>query len=126
VKGKRSNELVNVVAHSVTYNVEDEHLETSIPGYEIREMTQAPNPMDSRISIEFGPAVSKASAAKALQMVRDRIETEGLPSLVMKMEKRAAMRLVKLQKDAAKASKLLTKVPDEVRADIKRMLTFEI
>jgi hypothetical protein len=105
MKGKHSNELVKVVANSLTYDVQDEHLHESISGYEIREMAQAPDPMDSRISVECGSAVSKASATKALQMVLDKIETDGLPSLVTKMEKRAATRLVNLQKDAAKAEK---------------------
>ena len=54
-------------------------------------------------------------------MVLNKIESDGLPSLVTKMEKRAATRLVKLQKDAAKASKLLTKLPPEVRDDVKRI-----
>jgi hypothetical protein len=59
-------------------------------------------------------------------MVLYKIETDGLPSLVTKMEKRAATRLVKLQKDAAKASKLLANVPEESRAQVKRMLDLDI
>lgn len=126
MKGKRSNELVKVVAHGLNYEVQDEHLQTSISGYEIRDIAQPADPMDSRISIEVGPAVSKASATTALQMVLNKIESDGLPSLVTKMEKRVATRLVNLQKDAAKASKLLTKLPDDVRADVKRMLELDI
>jgi hypothetical protein len=126
MKGKRSNGLVKVVAHSVTYGVQEDHLHTSISGYEIRELSQAPDPADSRISIEFGPAVLKASATNALQLVLAKIEADDLPSLVTTMEKRAATRLIKLQKDAAKASKLLTKLPDEMRADLKRILTLDI
>jgi hypothetical protein len=42
------------------------------------------------------------------------------------MEKGAATRFVKLQKDAAKASQILTKLPDEVRSDVKGILTLDI
>jgi hypothetical protein len=125
-KSTHSNELVKVVANSLTYDVQDEHLHESISGYEIREMTQAPDPMDFHISITFGSAVSNALAIRALRMVQDKIEADGLPSLVTNMEKRAATRLVKLQKDAAKASKLLANVPEESRAQVKRMLDLDI
>jgi DNA polymerase III sliding clamp (beta) subunit (PCNA family) len=126
MKAKRSNELVKVVAHNVTYGVRDDHLHTSISGFEIRQQDEPPALTDSRIAIEFGPTVLKTAATNALRMVLAKIEADDLPSLVMTMEKRAATRLLKLQKDAAKASKMLTKLPEEVRADVKRILTLDI
>src|ERR1700675_3860400 len=98
-KGKRTNETVKIVARSVRYGVQDERLYTSISGFEIRQQDESPAPTDSRIVIEFGSTVSKAAAANALRMVLDKIEADGLPALVTKMEKRAAVRIVKLQKD---------------------------
>jgi len=112
-KGKRTNEQVKIVARSVRYGVQDEQLQTSISGFEIRQQDEAPAPTDSRISIEFGPTVSKAAAANALHMVLEKLEADGLPALVTKMEKRAAIRIVKFQKDAAKAAKLLEKLPPD-------------
>jgi hypothetical protein len=107
MKGKRSNELVMVVAHSVTYGVQEDHLHTSISGYEIRQQDEPPALTDSSITVEFGPTVSKTSAITALRMVLEKIETDGFPTLVTKMGKRTATPLVKLQKDPAKAPKLL-------------------
>jgi len=56
MKENRSNEFVEVFAYSVTYDVQDEHLETSIAGYGIRELGEELDPIDARISITFGPA----------------------------------------------------------------------
>ena len=125
-KGKRTNESVKVVAHSVRYDVQEDHLHTSISGYEIRQQDEPPAPTDSRIAVEFGATVSKASAITALRMVLEKIETSGLPALVTTMEKRAATRLVKLQKDAAKAAKLLNKLPPEVRDNMKQALSLNV
>jgi hypothetical protein len=123
MKGNRSNELVEVVAY-VTYDVEDENVQTSIGG--LRELGKKPNPIDARTSITFGPAVSKDSAIKALQMVLDKIETEGLPCLVTKVEKRIATRLMKLQKDVAESSNQMAELSKEVRAQVKRIFTLDI
>ena len=125
-KGKRTNETVKIVARSVRYGVQDERLYTSISGFEIRQQDESPAPTDSRIVIEFGSTVSKAAATNALRMVLDKIEADGLPALVTKMEKRAAVRIVKLQKDTAKAAKLLDKLPPEVRDNMKQTLNLEI
>jgi hypothetical protein len=125
-KGKRSNELVKVLAHCVTYSIQDEHLHTSISGFEIRQQDEPPAPADSGIAVEFGPTVSKAGAITALRMVLEKIEVDGLPVLVTKMEKRAATRLVKLQKDVAKTSKLLEKLPPEVRDTVKRTMSLDL
>ena len=88
-----------------------------------RFVTSAPS---SVMRIEFGSTVSKAAATNALRMVLDKIEADGLPALVTKMEKRAAVRIVKLQKDTAKAAKLLDKLPPEVRDNMKQTLNLEI
>jgi hypothetical protein len=125
-KGKRTNEPVKIVAHSVRYGVQDERLYTSISGFEIRQQDEPPAATDSRIAVEFGPTVSKAAAADALRMVLEKIETDGLPALVTKMEKRAATHLVKLQKDAVKASKLLERLPPEVRDNVKRTMSVDL
>ena len=125
-KGKRTNEPVKIVAHSVRYGVQDERLQASISGFEIRQQDEPPAVTDSCITVEFGPAVSKTSAITALRMVLEKIEADGLPALVTKMEKRAATRLVKLQKDAAKASKLLEKLPPEVRDNVKRTMGLDL
>jgi hypothetical protein len=125
-KGKRTNEPVKIVARSVCYGVQDERLQTSILGFEIRDQDQPPAPTDSRITVEFGPTVSKAAATNALRTVLEKIEVDGLPVLVTKMEKRAATRLVKLQKGALKASKLLEKLPPEVRDNMKRTMSLEL
>jgi hypothetical protein len=125
-KGKRTNEQVEVVAHSVRYGVQDERLQTAISGFEIRQQDEPPARTDSCITVEFGPTVSKASAIAALRMVLEKIEAEGLPALVTSMEKRAATRLVKLQKDAVKASKLLEKLPPEVRDNVKRTMSLDL
>jgi hypothetical protein len=126
MKGKRSNELVKVLAHCVTYSVQDERLHTSISGFEIRQQDEPPAPTDSRIAVEFGPTVSKASAITALRILLEKIEADGLPALVTEMEKRAATRLVNLQKDAAKAAKLLNKLPPEVRENMKQTLSLNV
>ena len=126
MKGKRSNELVKVLAHCVTYSVRDEHLHTSISGYEIRQQDEPPAVTDSCITIEFGPTVSKAAATNALRMVLEKIEADGLPALVATMEKRAATRLVKLKKDVAKASKLLEKLPPDIRDNVKQTLSLNV
>jgi hypothetical protein len=68
-KGKRTNESVKVVAHSVRYDVQEDHLHTSISGYEIRQQDEPPAVTDSSITVEFGPTVSKNSAITALRMV---------------------------------------------------------
>jgi DNA polymerase III sliding clamp (beta) subunit (PCNA family) len=102
-----SNELVNVVAHRVTYDVKGDRINMSISGYKIRETAEEAEPADSRIFIEFGPTISKAAATKALQLVLRKIETDGLPCLMTTVEKRTAARLIKLQKDAAKESKVV-------------------
>jgi hypothetical protein len=125
-KGKRTNEPVKVVAHSVCYGVQEDLLHTTISGFEIRQQDEPPAPTDSCITVEFGPTVSKNSAITALRMVLEKIETDGLPALVTKMEKRAATRLVKLQKDVAKASKLLVKLPPEVRENMKQTLSLDL
>jgi hypothetical protein len=125
-KGKRTNEPVKVVAHSVRYGVQDERLYTSISGFEIRQQDEPPALTDSFITVEFGPTVSKTSGITALRMVLEKIEVDGLPVLVTKMEKRAATRLVKLQKDAVKASKLLEKLPPEVRDNVKRTMSLDL
>jgi hypothetical protein len=59
-------------------------------------------------------------------MVLDKIETDGLSALVTKMEKRAAVRIVKLQKDAVKASELLDKLPPEVRDNVRRTMSLDL
>lgn len=125
-KGKRTNEPVKVVAHSVRYGVQEDRLHTTISGFEIRQQDEPPAPTDSCITVEFGPTVSKNSAITALRMVLEKIEADGLPALVTKMEKRAATRLVKLQKDAVKASKLLEKLPPEVRDNVKRTMGLDL
>jgi hypothetical protein len=125
-KGKRTNEPVKVVARSVSYGVQDERLQTSISGFEIRQQDEPPAPTDTYIAVEFGSTVSKTAATNALRMVLEKIETDGLPALVTKMEKRAATRIVKLQKDAAKAFKLLEKLPPEVRDNVKRTMSLDI
>jgi hypothetical protein len=125
-KGKRTNEPVKVMAHSVRYGVQEDRLHTTISGFEIREQDEPPALTDSFITVEFGPTVSKASAITALRMVLEKIETDGLPALVTKMEKRAATRLVKLHKDAVKASKLLEKLPPEVRENMKQTLSLNV
>ena len=124
--GKRTNEPVKVVAHSVRYGVQEDRLHTTISGFEIRQQDEPPAPTDSCITVEVGSSVSKNSAITALRMVLEKIEAEGLPALVTSMEKRAATRLVKLQKDAAKASKLLDKLPHEVRDNMKRTMRMDI
>jgi hypothetical protein len=125
-KGKRTNESVKVVAHSVRYDVQEDHMHTSISGYEIRQQDEPPAPTDSRIAVEFEPTVSKASAITALRMLLEKIEAEGLPALVTSMEKRAATRLVKLQKDAVKVSKLLEKLPPEIRDNMKCTMSLNV
>ena len=55
MKGKRSNELVKVVAHGVNYEVQEEHLHTSISGYEIRDIAQPADPTDSASPLRSGP-----------------------------------------------------------------------
>ena len=101
-------------------------MHTSISGYEIRQQDEPPAPTDSRIAVEFGPTVSKASAITALRMLLEKIEAEGLPALVTSMEKRAATRLVKLQKDAVKVSKLLEKLPPEIRDNVKCTMSLNV
>jgi hypothetical protein len=71
-KGKRTNEPVKVVAHSVRYGVQDERLYTSISGFEIRQQDEPPALTDSFITVEFGPTVSKTSAITALRMVLEK------------------------------------------------------
>jgi hypothetical protein len=117
-KGKRTNETVNVIARGITYTIRDERLSTSISDYEIRDLSRGPEPTDSRASIEFGPSVSKTEAIKALRTVLEKIEADGLPNLVLKMDKRAANRFV----NVAKSSKLLAKLPDEARENVRMML----
>jgi hypothetical protein len=70
----------------------------------------------------LGPTVSKTGAAKALRMVLEKIEADGIPNLVMKMEKRAANRFVNI----VKASRLLVKLPEDVRESVKTMLSSDI
>jgi hypothetical protein len=125
-KGKRTNEPVKIVARSIRYGLHDDRLQTSISGFEIRQQDELPALTDSCITVEFGPTVSKASAITALRMVLEKIDTDGLPALVTKMEKRAATRLVKLQKDAAKAAKLLNKLPPDVRDSVKQTMSLHL
>ena len=75
-KGKRTNEPVKVVAHSVRYGVQEDHLQTSISGFEIRQQDEPPAVTNSCITVEFGPTVSKTSAITALRMVLEKIEAE--------------------------------------------------
>jgi hypothetical protein len=122
-KGKRTNEMVKVVARKrITYTMQDDRLSTSIRDYEIRELSRGPEPTDCQVSIEVGSGLSKPDVVKALRMVLEMIEMEGLPNAVLKMDKRAANRFVSL----AKSSKLLSKLPDEVRENAKMMLQSDL
>jgi hypothetical protein len=60
-----------------------------------------------------------------MRMVSEKIETDGLLALVAKMAKRAATHIV-VQKDTIKASKLLDKLPPEVRDNVKRTVSLDI
>jgi hypothetical protein len=117
-KDKRINETVKVSLVALRTLSKTSGSARPIADLEIRELSKGPEPTDSQVSIGFGSAVAKADAIKVLRMVLEKIEADGLPNLVLTMDKRAAGRFV----NVAKSSKLLATLPDEVRQNVRMML----
>jgi hypothetical protein len=125
MRPKQKRDIVDVVAQKIRYDLIGDELHTSTSDFHIVEPDQ-PGPESTstephQVCVEFNADVPGTVVVHALRTVLDTIEKDGLPQLVVKMERAHAARLMKVQRNVASLSKQVAKMSPELRDAFDRI-----
>lgn len=119
-KAGRAGELVDVAAHTITYQVDRKQLSVLTSDFEIQEPGRRHRSDDWSVNVDFSPAVSKSEVITALKSIIAKIETGGLPATVRRIERRGADAIMRAQYYGAKVSAVYATLSPALRAKADR------
>jgi hypothetical protein len=119
---KRNQDLVQLCASTVCFRIRDGVLHKGTTNFEVLELGQDPNAVDSAsasaeadVLVNFDAGISKEDALAALQRVKAEIEKNGLPETTRNVLTEYADSLMQLQQNYRELSAELEKLPEDLR-----------
>jgi hypothetical protein len=124
MRPKQKRDVVDVVAQKIRYDLIGDELHTSTCAFHTVEPDQPSEPTSKgpyQVCVEFDADVPGTVVVHALRTVLDTIEKDGLPQLVVKLERADAARLMKIQQNVASLSKQVAAMSPELRDAFDRI-----
>jgi hypothetical protein len=118
VAKKSAEDLVQFCSRTICYHVRDDALYVTVKDFEVRELGQDPNPVDSArptTSVEFDAGISEEEALDALRLIVEDIEENGLPETIRKMPREHAALGLEIQRLTEELGADVEKLPPELR-----------
>jgi hypothetical protein len=112
---KSSQDLVQVQAGTICYEVYDETVESGTQDFAVLELDQSPAAVQHTTSVQFSAGTSKKGALESLQSIIEVIERQGLPETTRTVPREHATLIMKIQEDTDKLSDSMNELPPDLR-----------
>ena len=121
-KTTSSQDLVQVHAGTICYEVYDETVESGTQDFAVLELNQSAAAVQHITSVQFSAGTSKKGAVESLQSIIEVIEWEGLPETTRTVPREHATLIMQAQENAEKLSESVSQLPPDLRTWMQSVL----
>ena len=121
-KTTSSQDLVQVHAGTICYEVYDETVESRTQDFAVLELDQSATAVEHTTSVQFTAGTSKKGAVELLHSIIEVIEWEGLPQTTRTVPREHATLIMQAQENAEKLSELVSQLPPDLRTWMQSVL----
>jgi hypothetical protein len=117
-----SQDLVQVHAGTICYEVYDETVESGTQDFAVLELDQTAAAVQHTTWVQFTAGTSKKGAVESLQSIMEVIERQGLPETTLTVPREHAALIMQAQENAEKLSESVNELPPHLRDWIQSVL----